>query len=818
MINRDNIQQIYPLMQKQRTLAYYSLQSLSNDPGLIQMRFLIKGPLDHQAFSDAWQVLLERHEAMRASLQSPKNSLSMLVVLKHCLLPINWVDLRHKSRDEQQAEIKARFQDVREQGLNLAHAPVHRLLGIRTGEEVVEFSWACHHLFLDGWSAVVLLNDLASLYSNIRSGVALDPKPASTHADYLKWRSQCSAETAANYWSEQLAGYKQPVLFGSKFQKKDASVVDVSEYHELVLLADPELGQTIDSLASDLKVTSGSILYSVWAIFMGAVVDADDVIFGTTSAGRSFDLPDNQRMVGYYANVIPRRYRLENNTTLTNVLTKSHLKNFSALSFEYLSIDEIQAETGVLFNQSLFDNLVLFENLPQSDIVMRDPNGVVSIGTFSGDLTSSYPLTLTVRPDKKWRFKFLFSGQFNDENLRQTLELFPAFLLATCNNPQESIAYHSNWIKAKLPDFANSHQQNGVFKVPSNTSMQLARSKTEFAISEVWQSVLGLTEIDIHTEFIALGGRSVAAVRMLAEIEDRFGKPVAMVDFVHKPTVAAIARLIDGEHTSNQWRCLIPLKTTGSRAPIVFVHAVGTHALFMRSITSYFDDDQPVFGLQLVGLDGECEPLRSIKTIASLYIAELKTVQPEGPYYFVSHCLGAVVAHEMVTQLKEQGEDIALFVVLDAIPPLVSKKPLKRKKYNSIVRQSFEAASVDAFWGLSKLVAKHCLYRANSKLIKVRQWYALRYGSTLGRKEAYMQLVHSAVYAGYDDYIGRPIDQPMVFVCCETELNPKFSGWDYLASDFKVLNLPVGHDTMFTEPEVGILGQKLNQLLHEAKA
>lgn len=46
----------------------------------------------------------------------------------------------------------------------------------------------------------------------------------------------------------------------------------------------------------------------------------------------------------------------------------------------------------------------------------------------------------------------------------------------------------------------------------------------------------------------------------------------------------------------------------------------------------------------------------------------MKTVQPEGPYYLLGWSLGGNVAHAMATQLQQQGEEVALLVMLDAYP------------------------------------------------------------------------------------------------------------------------------------------------------
>jgi aspartate racemase len=75
--------------------------------------------------------------------------------------------------------------------------------------------------------------------------------------------------------------------------------------------------------------------------------------------------------------------------------------------------------------------------------------------------------------------------------------------------------------------------------------------------------------------------------------------------------------------------------------------------------------DQPFYGLQSVGLDGSRKPLSRVEEMASHYISEIRSVQPEGPYYLGGFCLGAYVALEMAHQLQTEGEEIALLVSLN---------------------------------------------------------------------------------------------------------------------------------------------------------
>ena len=95
------------------------------------------------------------------------------------------------------------------------------------------------------------------------------------------------------------------------------------------------------------------------------------------------------------------------------------------------------------------------------------------------------------------------------------------------------------------------------------------------------------------------------------------------------------------------------------------VPGVYGNVLGFTELSQALGPDQPVYGLQSVGLDGSEAPLTSIEEMAKLNISELRTVQPQGPYAIIGACFGATVAYEMARQLLAEGIDIAYLGLLD---------------------------------------------------------------------------------------------------------------------------------------------------------
>ena len=85
---------------------------------------------------------------------------------------------------------------------------------------------------------------------------------------------------------------------------------------------------------------------------------------------------------------------------------------------------------------------------------------------------------------------------------------------------------------------------------------------------------------------------------------------------------------------------------------------------------------QPFYGLQSRGIDGVSRPHHSIEEMANAYLAEIRELQPEGPYMLGGYSGGGLVAFEMAHQLTAAGETVALVVMFDTFPPKIADRDI----------------------------------------------------------------------------------------------------------------------------------------------
>jgi thioesterase domain-containing protein/acyl carrier protein len=183
-----------------------------------------------------------------------------------------------------------------------------------------------------------------------------------------------------------------------------------------------------------------------------------------------------------------------------------------------------------------------------------------------------------------------------------------------------------------------------------------------------WEEVLGRRSVSLDDDFFAIGGTSLAAVRVAARIEERFQVKVPLVTIFRFPTVRQLsARLRDGRG-SEKPSCLVALNSGGSRPPLFFVHPAGGNVLCFTELVRELPPDRPFYAFQSQGLDPSEQPFTTIPEMARHYVDLMRSVQWDGPYYVAGLSMGGMVAYEMACVLEQQQVPVAFLGVVDSGP------------------------------------------------------------------------------------------------------------------------------------------------------
>jgi thioesterase domain-containing protein len=136
----------------------------------------------------------------------------------------------------------------------------------------------------------------------------------------------------------------------------------------------------------------------------------------------------------------------------------------------------------------------------------------------------------------------------------------------------------------------------------------------------------------------------------------------------------------------NDMERLVPLRTEGSAPPLFCVHAVSGSAYSYAELAQLLGPDQPVYGFEAPGFDGDRTPVRSLPALAAEYAQILREFQPEGGYRLLGWSMGGVIAFDMALRLTAGGAQVSQVILVDSGLPWVAALPPEREIQRRFLR------------------------------------------------------------------------------------------------------------------------------------
>jgi amino acid adenylation domain-containing protein len=368
------------------------------------------------------------------------------------------------------------------------------------------------------------------------------------------------------------------------------------------------------------------------------------------------------------------------------------------------------------------------------------------------------------------------------------------------------------------PDLAQSEGAHG-FVAP--------RDPIEQSLAQIWSKVLHVKKIGIHDNFFDLGGHSLLAVRITAEIERLFEKTLPLAIFLQAPTISDLADVLRKEDWKPSWSSLVPIRPGGSRPPLFLMHSHGGNVLEYYPLAEHMEADQPVYALQAHGLDGHIVQERSFEEMVEEHLVELRSLQPEGPYFLGGYCLGGLLALEAAHQLTALGEEVALVVLIQTMNPTYARfnpdlSVFQRAWYLAAKRIDLEFAYL-RHRGATHIVER---FRRTKDIAVARTAIALdhltgnghgpRKGTSMAHTLEMLAIEHDRARMRY---ALRPYDGPVLLFRASRQISGLMAdsalGWrEVLTGKLEIREIPGHQETMLLEPNVEYLAKGLTKELH----
>lgn len=360
----------------------------------------------------------------------------------------------------------------------------------------------------------------------------------------------------------------------------------------------------------------------------------------------------------------------------------------------------------------------------------------------------------------------------------------------------------------------------------------------ERTLAGFWQDLLGVGDVGVEDSFFDLGGHSLIAVRLFAMVKRAWAVDFPISVLFEAPTIRKIAAQIEDRvgpqgagapaaapaAPRRRWTHLVPMHEGegGEKTPFFLVAGMFGNVLNLRHLAHLLGQDRPFYGVQARGLYGDDAPHDDLQEAARDYLAEIRRVQPHGPYMLGGFSGGGITAYEMARQLQAAGEEVSLLIMLDT--PLPRRRPLKPIDRALIQWQELKARGpfYPLIWARNRL--RWEIAKRRGRPVEER-------AEEGGFQDAAIEAAFYAAIARYDvqpwDGRVRLFRPPLrgkwqvsggQWVNGERSYVLPDNDWSGHVADLEVFEVPGDHDSMVLEPNVRVLAARMKREIAAAEA
>ncbi|MCP5063073.1 MAG: amino acid adenylation domain-containing protein [Ignavibacteriae bacterium] len=442
----------YPLSHGQKALWY--LQKVSpNSPAYNIFRGAdVNHELDVNVFKDAFQVLVNRHPALRTTFSYIEGE-PFQIVHNNIGVDFNVVDSSGWNKDT----IDERLNKEALLPFDLENGPLSKIFVLKHSKTQFTILFSFHHIISDLWSLAIKMKEIGIIYDAKISNIDYSlPKINYKYSDFvnsqLEFISSSKGKEQWNYWEQQLKD--KPIVLGLETDKQRPNIQTFFGESALINIGNETINK-LNELAKSTQTTLFSILLSAYHVLLYRYSGNEKIIIGTSKAGRK---RNSIRTLGYFINAAPIVGDLTGNPKYIDFLRQVHQTNLeSAKNDEFpfsLTVEKLQPERD-LSRTPIFQ--VFFTMQKTTKMIEGDGLAAFSIGESGGKMNwGSIPLVsrglqkriapfditlLVAETGGEYLASMEFNiDLFNHETIVRMLSHYENLLNSIATNPEQTIS------------------------------------------------------------------------------------------------------------------------------------------------------------------------------------------------------------------------------------------------------------------------------------------------------------------------------------------------------------------------------------------
>ncbi len=769
--------------------------------------FQLEGILNIASLEKAINQIIQRHETLRTFFPVIEG----FPVQK--ILPTFSISLELIPNLEQE-EIKQQIKSEIIKTFELDKKPPIRCFLIQLSEKNTIFVMVVHHLIVDGWSLGIIVQEVSSLYNALINNDSCSlPSLSLQYKDFSsqhrQWLQQANVyDSLVDYWSKKLNNRSPYLDLQTDYPRPTLRTFEgrIESFH-----IDANLTQKLQTLSQETNATLYIILVATFLLLLYRHSHQKDLVIGVPVANRN--RTEIESTIGFFSNVVPLAASYSERITFlqwVNEVKKVILdtyyyqefpleamlnqlggsRDFSSIPWfqvvfnflnvpsKYLTLSGIKSHSMIVEKPSAFYEIMVLS--------WETPEGIEGIFEYNSNLFSQNTIKKFIK-----EFKFLLQDVVKDslQNINK---------LALISDEKKTVNSHQSRLKIINNKSILNKEKINFFQL---------QDPDEVRLTNIWKKVLKIDCLTVQSNFFELGGNSLLAMAILAKIEKEFKVNLSLSTFLQNPTIEEINKLIkDKDKNSNlEESSVLPIQTKGNNSPLFFINSLSQ----AKKVATHLDKDQPFYILSILGiarfLDRKLNQL-TLEEIAAKFIADMQKLQPEGPYHLISYCGDSWLTFEVAQQLEKKGYKIPRLILIDAFwKPQHLGLYLHRYNLSQFgINYLVELCKSKLFWTQEKLIAR---------LKQIQTQYYYRVHKPLPRALEDIKIL-KAFEAARNNYSPQPYSGKIIlFVSQEYRLLGSSKLADLATEGIEIQEIPGYHHTLFQEPYINVLVDKLNDYL-----
>ncbi|QNK61912.1 amino acid adenylation domain-containing protein [Pedobacter sp. PAMC26386] len=393
-------QENYPLSSAQLRLWAVGQYEEANVAYNMSGVYEFQGELNISILTDAFNLVLERHEILRTVFIENEAGEPVQLILPSTAIEFNigYEDLREPKFEDDVNTLIAKELNT---SFELESAPLFRAKLFQTDDHKWVFTYVMHHIIGDGWSMDILIKELLLFYSSKIKGIEalLSPLPIQ-YKDYAAWQQEQlkgdGLKDHKAYWLNQFSG-DLPVL--ELMNEYPRPLVKTYHGGTIERNLDSRVLEGIRRLSQQLGGTLFMGLLSGVTALLHLYSGQDDLIIGSPIAGREH--ADLEGQIGFYLNTLALRMQFKGEQNYSELFDHVREVTLSAYDHQAYPFDQLIGELAIkrdFSRNALFDVLIDYHDVRESKLKQEQ--------NFDGLIITEYKDN--VREVSKFDLTFMF--------------------------------------------------------------------------------------------------------------------------------------------------------------------------------------------------------------------------------------------------------------------------------------------------------------------------------------------------------------------------------------------------------------------------